>query len=548
MVSCRRKMPLSALALLAMALAASLPCPASAWDEAELEIFDLVDEVSTGGGGTFYEYMGIAQDATLSQVKRAYRSLSLKLHPDKSDAEDAELKFRWLASIYEVLRDKEKREVYDRVLVEGLPDWRTPVFYYRRMRKMGLAEGLAYIFAIVTVCQYFVNWAAYWERKFTLREALGNHAKKLQKKVGRKGQSKEEMEAIDKAMAEEELNLLGPRPTCYDTLPFQLFRGCKWLVLAIPSLPSEVAAAVRRRKEAAEAEAKRVQEEEEEQRRKEEKREERKEQRQRRKKVERYKDRTGEAGYEKNSDSDSVAPEVDAFKQPANALQMWTDQDLAKLARLMKKYPTGTVDRWEKIAEIMERLPWEVTKMASKVKNVAYQVSISKSAQGVTGLESGKMVKDDVLENQEQEDAEEDSDEEDSDEEEDSDDENYGVYSVASKEDYVPVEVKTKKKTKGGKQGQQEEEENGGGEEKKQSPSAEESWSQVQQQSLEAALKQFPKGTTERWDRIASKVPGKGKEQCMARFKVLAENIKKKKEQQQQQQCENGGSKAEATA
>ncbi len=42
-----------------------------------------------------------------------------------------QVKFRWLASIYEVLRDKEKRAIYDRVLVEGLPDWRMPVFYYR---------------------------------------------------------------------------------------------------------------------------------------------------------------------------------------------------------------------------------------------------------------------------------------------------------------------------------------------------------------------------------------------------------------------------------
>ncbi len=87
----------------------------------------------------------------------------------------------------------------------------------------------------------------------------------------------------------------------------------------------------------------------------------------------------------------------DAFKQPANALQMWTDQDLARLARLMKKYPVGTVDRsvvpyltarvtviavplltltfrWEKIAEVMERLPWEVTKMARKIKDVGFQV------------------------------------------------------------------------------------------------------------------------------------------------------------------------------
>ena len=55
-------------------------------------------------------------------------------------------------------------------------------------------------------------------------------------------------------------------------------------------------------------------------------------------------------------------------------MQVWTDADLAKLARLMKKYPAGTPERWEKIAEVMERLPWEITKMAKRVKDVAYQV------------------------------------------------------------------------------------------------------------------------------------------------------------------------------
>ena len=38
------------------------------------------------------------------------------------------------------------------------------------MRKLGLAEGLAYTFIITTIIQYFINWAAYWEKKFTFKE------------------------------------------------------------------------------------------------------------------------------------------------------------------------------------------------------------------------------------------------------------------------------------------------------------------------------------------------------------------------------------------
>jgi len=86
----------------------------------------------------------------------------------------------------------------------------------------------------------------------------------------------------------------------------------------------------------------------------------------------------------------------------------------------------------------------------------------------------------------------------------------------------VAPQEKKKAKTKGGKMGIQEGEE----------VLEEEIWSQDQQKALEQALVAFPKGTNERWDRIATKVAGKTKEQCMARFRELAEQIKKKKTEQ----------------
>jgi len=509
---------------------------AAAFEEEELEVYDVVEDVNSN----FYEFLELKPDCSASDIRKAYRRLSLTLHPDKSDAPDAETKFRHLVAVYETLKDKNKREIYDRVLVEGLPDWRMPVFYYRRMRKIGLVESLAYLFVIVTVFQYFINWAAYWEKNYSMSEQLATQMKKIQKNAAKNKIDKGGAAEIERAMEEEKLKIVGAKPTCFDTLPFQLYRLSKWAVLGLPSLPSTLYSAYQKERERKAAAERAEREAEEEAARREEEKREKKEQRKQRKRVDRYVDRTGEAG---NSDSDSGPPPLNgtaaggsAFAQPANALQVWTDADLAKLARLMKKYPAGTPERWERIAEVMERLPWEITKMAKRVKDVAYQVPISKGAQGVTGLESKKLVSDDRMEAaaasaESEEDDEEDEDGlSDVDEDEESDGE-YGGYTVASKDDYVPPEVKEKKKTKGGKLGNVASTEDTAASEASaaSSPAADE-WSQEQQVALESALAQFPKGSAERWERIAGKVPGKSKEQCMLRFRHLAEVVRKRKE------------------
>jgi len=54
------------------------------------------------------------------------------------------------------------------------------------------------------------------------------------------------------------------------------------------------------------------------------------------------------------------------------------------------------------------------------------------------------------------------------------------------------------------------------------------SWTQPQQRLLEKAMGQFPKGTDERWDRIAMLVPGMTKEDCYERYKQLVLRIKEK--------------------
>ena len=46
-----------------------------------------------------------------------------------------------------------------------MPSWKSSAFYFRRMRKIGLAEGVIYMLVIATGIQYCMNWAAYFERR-----------------------------------------------------------------------------------------------------------------------------------------------------------------------------------------------------------------------------------------------------------------------------------------------------------------------------------------------------------------------------------------------
>ena len=61
----------------------------------------------------YYEIMGVARDATQDEIKRAYRKLARKYHPDVSKESDAEARFKELGEAYEVLKDTEKRAAYD---------------------------------------------------------------------------------------------------------------------------------------------------------------------------------------------------------------------------------------------------------------------------------------------------------------------------------------------------------------------------------------------------------------------------------------------------
>ncbi|XP_037685664.1 dnaJ homolog subfamily B member 8 isoform X1 [Choloepus didactylus] len=71
----------------------------------------------------YYEVLGVQSSASQEDIKKAYRKLALRWHPDKNpdNKEEAEKKFKQVSEAYEVLSDSKKRSLYDRA---GSDSWR----------------------------------------------------------------------------------------------------------------------------------------------------------------------------------------------------------------------------------------------------------------------------------------------------------------------------------------------------------------------------------------------------------------------------------------
>src|SRR5579864_33120 len=68
----------------------------------------------------YYELLGVERGADEGEIKKAFRRLAREVHPDVSEAPDAEERFREVVEAYEVLSNAETRELYDRYGHAGL--------------------------------------------------------------------------------------------------------------------------------------------------------------------------------------------------------------------------------------------------------------------------------------------------------------------------------------------------------------------------------------------------------------------------------------------
>jgi len=95
----------------------------------------------------YYEVLGVPRDATKEDVKKAYRKLALKYHPDKNKAPDAEERFKEISEAYGVLYDDEKRKMYDNYGHSGIDQQYTQEDIFRGVdfsdifRSMGFDTG-----------------------------------------------------------------------------------------------------------------------------------------------------------------------------------------------------------------------------------------------------------------------------------------------------------------------------------------------------------------------------------------------------------------------
>jgi len=87
-----------------------------------LAVSILKDVAHTAAQKDYYKILGISKTATEREIKKAFRKLAVKYHPDKNKSPDAEKLFREIAEAHEVLSDEKKRRIYDQHGEAGLKD------------------------------------------------------------------------------------------------------------------------------------------------------------------------------------------------------------------------------------------------------------------------------------------------------------------------------------------------------------------------------------------------------------------------------------------
>ncbi len=99
----------------------------------------------------YYEILDVSKNASADEIKKSYRKLALKYHPDRNpDDPESEEKFKEASEAYEVLSDSEKRGLYDRYGHDGVEKFR----FFRAFQVL-----MIFFHLLVMFSKIFSAWA-----------------------------------------------------------------------------------------------------------------------------------------------------------------------------------------------------------------------------------------------------------------------------------------------------------------------------------------------------------------------------------------------------
>ncbi|KAI9101268.1 hypothetical protein DFS34DRAFT_463952 [Phlyctochytrium arcticum] len=146
-----------------------------AWDQEDFDVFDLTDALKKANGPDtdFYSVFNISKTATTAEINKAYRKLSVSLHPDKNPTPEAETLYTLLTSVVGILKNETARERYDRHLKGGFPIWRGTGYYYNHY-KPGVGAICVILIVAISFIQYASGWLIYHQRKYHHAEMVAS--------------------------------------------------------------------------------------------------------------------------------------------------------------------------------------------------------------------------------------------------------------------------------------------------------------------------------------------------------------------------------------